>query len=119
MHELPIMRNILSVVTRSSQLSEKKRLVNVTLKVGALRDLEEEWVQRYWDYITRGTYAEGSKVTIDVVPTTCECSKCGNIFGYDVFTRKKPCCPECGSEQVSLKSGNELLIDEVEVKLIT
>lgn len=118
MHELPIMREVLRIVARNSNLSESRRLVSVTLQVGEMRDLQEHLVQMYWRYITEGTPAEGSSVILEVVPTTARCSNCGAIYGVKIMDIDQLCCPICGSDKASLVSGDELFVDEVEVRTV-
>ncbi len=118
MHELPIMREVLSVVMRHSELSESRRLVSVTLEVGELRDMVEHFVQTYWRYITRGTPAEGSTVFLHVIPATARCTACGEVYPVKIMEIDKLSCPRCGHEKAALCTGDELRIDEVEVRTV-
>lgn len=118
MHELPIMREILHIVNKNSNLSDTRRLVSVTLQVGEIRDLQGHFVQMYWKYITQGTPAEGSQVIIEVIPTTAKCLQCGAEYRVNIMETEQLCCPQCGHDKANQLTGNELLIDEVEIRTV-
>ena len=44
------------------------KVISVRLEIGALSDLQHEWVQRYFDCVSRGTVAEGAELDITKVP---------------------------------------------------
>ena len=115
MHELPIMREVLKSVRRNAQLDDTVKLLSVTLRVGRSRDLIEDLVQKYWDYITRGTAEEGSVIKIHIIPNTCRCNDCGNVFDVDFMVLDNVHCNDCGSEKSQLLTGLELEIEEVAV----
>jgi len=55
MHELPITERILSVVLRHAEGRTSPESSASTLRVGELSDLADEWIQRYFSYLSRGT----------------------------------------------------------------
>ncbi len=89
-------------------------MVNIRLQAGELRDLTEEWIQRYFDYLSKDTIAEGAKVTLARIPVTLTCRVCQSIFNADIRQDKIP-CPACGSIAGELSGGNEFLIESIEV----
>ena len=64
MHELGVTRSIVDVVLRNAQAQQAKQVLSVSLVIGEMRNLEEEWVQRYFDRCAKGTLAEGAKIKI-------------------------------------------------------
>ena len=46
MHELGVTRSIVDVVLRNAQAQQAKQVLSVSLVIGEMRNLEEEWVQR-------------------------------------------------------------------------
>ena len=65
MHELPITESILRVVLKHAETNKVRRVVTIHLQIGKLSDLEDEWIQRYFDYLSKGTLAEGAKLKIE------------------------------------------------------
>lgn len=109
------MRDVYKIVARNSNLSEERRLVSVTLQVGEMRDLVDNLVQTYWNYITENTFASGSKIIIHTVPVTCSCNQCERVYAVKIMEIDRLCCPQCGHDKASLLTGNELMVEEVEI----
>ena len=60
MHELPVTKSIFQVVLKHAQKGGVKKVVTVNLEIGALSDLQGEWVQRYFDHLSLGSVVEGA-----------------------------------------------------------
>lgn len=91
-----------------------KRVLSIQLQVGELRDLTEEWMQRYFDYLSEGTLAEGSKILMTRIPVSFRCEACAHIFCADIRQSNLP-CPICSHESCELITGNEFLIESIGV----
>jgi len=115
MHELAVTESILRVVLRHAQAGGAAKVVGVGLRIGEVSDLLDEWVQRYFDHLSRGTIAEGAVVRIERSPAMFRCSGCGNLFPADPRRREAVCCDRCGSEETFLVSGREYLLQQIEV----
>jgi len=83
------------------------------MQVGELRDIEELWMQRYFDFVSRGTVAEGAKLTISRCPVTMQCDSCGRTAPVDIRTMSKFACSSCGGETAKIKSGRELSVEQI------
>jgi len=108
-------QKILEIALISAEENHAKKIVGVCLRIGDLRDFVEEVTQKYWDYLSEGTIAEGAKISFERVPVTAICHSCKNIFGFDRRTVDKPCCPVCASFDVELLNGTELEVKEISV----
>ncbi len=115
MHELPVMNSILAVVLKHAASNQVKKVVAIHLQVGELSDLEDAWMQQYFDYVSKGSLAEGAVLKIERIPVVMRCSACGHSFRINVKDGMKPLCPECGGDKHSLVSGREYLIKNMEV----
>ena len=89
-------------------------MVSIHLQVGELRDLTEEWIQRYFDYLSPGTLAEGAKIALTGIPVKMTCQACQASFSSDIHLDKIE-CPECGNDKPTLTGGDEFLIESIEV----
>lgn len=87
--------------------------MSICLRIGELRDFVEEITQKYWDYLSEGTIAEGAKIKFESVPVSAVCHDCENIFWFDWHLVDKPCCPICESFSVELLNGTELEVKEI------
>lgn len=118
MHELAMTKSILQKTLDYAERTEATQVETVILKLGVLRDLKAEWLQRYFAYISRGTIAEQAELLIETVPVSCRCENCGKVFPVDVheIAVEDIRCPECESKKYRLHSGNEFMLLGIEVR---
>ena len=88
----------------------------VHLRIGKLSDLEGEWIQRYFDYLSKGTLVEGAKLKIERMPIIARCNACAESYEVDVKDLKDFICTACGGKEYTLISGREYYIKDMEVQ---
>jgi hydrogenase nickel incorporation protein HypA/HybF len=115
MHELSVIDSILKVVLKHAASNEVEKVVAVGLRIGKLSDLVDEWMQHYFDYLSKDTLAEGAILKIERSPVIFQCKACTKDFPVEIMEIRKVACPACGSEDVSLISGREFYIKNIEV----
>ncbi len=114
MHEIGVTRSILDIVIKYARDNNVRRVLTVYLKIGELSDLEGEWIQRYFDYLSRGTVAQGAQLSIERVAATSRCGACQSVFEIDVHQRQGIRCPKCCSDNCTLASGDEYRVETME-----
>jgi hydrogenase nickel incorporation protein HypA/HybF len=115
MHELPVTEKILDVVLRHAEGKNVKRILRIYLRVGELSDLEHEWIQRYFDYLSKGTLAENARLVIETAPIVLRCHSCEHSFEVGKDSLDGVLCPECGETGCTLVSGREYYVKNMEV----
>ena len=80
-----------------------------------LTDLEDEWIQHYFDYLSKDTIAAKAELVITRKPIVLKCDECAHSFEIDKNDMKDIACPECGNQKCSLESGREYYIKNMEV----
>ena len=115
MHELPVTESILKIVLQHAPADSVSRVVRIFLEVGELSDLEDEWIQHYFDYLSKGTIAEQAELVIHRVPITFQCTACANTFEIKRDALQDLRCPECGNRECTLVSGKGYYIKNMEV----
>ncbi len=115
MHELAVTESILQVVLKHAEENNARQVVSIELQVGEMRDFVEEWMQRYFDYLSRGTVAEGGKISVKRIPVTFKCRECGEEFPADIRGREEISCPRCRSASLEVISGREFYIESIGV----
>lgn len=117
MHELPITKSILDWACIYAQKAKAEKVVTIVLEIGVLRDLKEEWLKRYFRYISRDTIAAEAEILVIKVPLTCRCLNCGEVFPIDVdrLTDENILCPVCHERRYEIKTGTEFSIQGIEV----
>ena len=78
-----------------------------------MRDFIESVTQRYLDYLSKGTMAEGAKVIFRQVPASAVCHECHSIFDFDWRSETRISCPNCKQTNAELKTGAELEVEAI------
>jgi hydrogenase nickel incorporation protein HypA/HybF len=115
MHELQVTHRILDIVLRHGQANGVNKVVSIQLKIGELSDLENEWIQKYFDHISKGTLAENATLKIERTPVVMKCNDCAHSFNVNIRQIKDIQCPECAHKKCTLISGSEYNIKNIEV----
>lgn len=117
MHELPLTKNILDTALKYARHTNSQKVVTIVLRLGALRDIKKEWIQHYFNYISKGTIAEDAEILIIPDPIVCHCRDCTKDFEID----RETCaggdilCPNCSTQNYTLISGTKFQIEGIEV----
>jgi hydrogenase nickel incorporation protein HypA/HybF len=115
MHELQVTERILDIILRHAKANGVSKVISIQLKIGELSDLENEWIQSYFDHLSKGTIAENAKLKIERTPVVMECDDCGHSFEVNIREIKDILCPECACRKCTLVSGKEYYIKDMEV----
>jgi hydrogenase nickel incorporation protein HypA/HybF len=116
MHELPITESILKIILKHAGTNGVRKVKTIRLKVGRLSDLEDEWIQRYFDYLSKGTVAEGARLEIERTPIIMQCNACSESYEVEAAKMGGLICPACGGKDGTLLSGREYYIKEMEAE---
>lgn len=116
MHELQVTESILDIVLRHAKAARANRVISIRLTIGELSDLESEWVQKYFDYLSKGTIAAQALLQIERIPVELRCESCGRVFGVNGREAvQAAACPDCGCERGVIVAGREYRIEEMKV----
>lgn len=116
MHELAVTKSILKLVLDHSAQHQAGQVVRITLAIGEMRNLEQDWIQKYFERISAGTPAEHAVIQVRKVPVRFLCSECGTTFTANVRLEKKILCTHCNGFEYTLVSGRELMVEQVEIR---
>jgi hydrogenase nickel incorporation protein HypA/HybF len=111
MHELSIAEAVLRIVTAQAG---GRRVARVELRVGHLRQVVPDALRFAFELLAAGTLAEGAELAIEHVPAAGRCRACGDEAQLRAFPLL---CPGCGSADVELTRGEELLVEALELEL--
>jgi hydrogenase nickel incorporation protein HypA/HybF len=116
MHELPITESILKIVLSYAEKNDVRHVMAVHLQIGKLSDLEDDWLQRYFDYLSKGTVAQGAKLRIERTPIIFQCNTCATSYEVEITDIGEAVCPGCGKKDSKMISGREYYIKNMEVQ---
>ena len=110
MHELSIAEGVVEVALRHAG---GRRVAAVELKVGHLRQVVPSALEFAFELVSEGTLLEGAELRMEEVPAAGRCRSCG----MDTPLPELPlCCRRCGSGDVEIRRGEELLVDALELE---
>lgn len=108
MHELAITQSVVDMVV---ERTAGRRVASVQLQVGRLAGVVADAMQFCFELATAGTTLEGATLEIDETAGLASCRSCGEQFDVDDLILL---CP-CGSADVQIVAGRELLVASVEL----
>ena len=110
MHELSIAEAVVDIAVRHA---EGRPVEVVELKVGHLRQVVPSALEFAFELVAEGTVLQGAELRMETVPATGLCRTCGAQTPLPDFPL---CCRHCGGFDVEVTSGEELLVDSLELK---
>ena len=108
MHELSITKAVVDAVV--AQLGEAE-VRTVHLRIGRDSDVMPDAVRFCFESCAAGTPVAGARLEIDQPPGVAVCNSCGADFALDDVLSG---CP-CGSLDVHVERGDDLVVTAVEV----
>jgi hydrogenase nickel incorporation protein HypA/HybF len=113
MHELSIADAIVRIACRHA---EGRRIEAVEVKVGHLRQVVPDALAFAFTLVAEGTECEGAELVMETVPAAGVCRSCRAESEFEGFPLA---CRGCGSLDVELVRGEELLVDAVTMEEVT
>jgi hydrogenase nickel incorporation protein HypA/HybF len=111
MHELSVTESILEIALRHGRDAGAATVTDLFLVIGGLSTIVDESVQFYWDIVSEGTPAAGSKLHFRRVPGRLGCRSCGHVYS----PRDDLPCPACGGLEIDILAGEEFYLEAIEV----
>lgn len=110
MHELGVLNSMVHTIERiikEQHLSEVQKLV---IEVGELSGIVPRYLEKSWPAASYKTFMENTELELIVVPGIVKCRSCGRVFNA-VYSDLS--CPDCGSSEMDILEGNDLIIKEI------
>jgi hydrogenase nickel incorporation protein HypA/HybF len=108
-HELSLSRAIADTVIEHAAGRPVSR---VAVRIGHLRQVVPDSLEFCWDMVTDGTVLAGCRLDIEHVPAVAHCGACG---ARTQLERPVLVCGTCGGREATLESGEEFLVDSIDV----
>lgn len=115
MHELSVTERILALALKYASGQNVTRIVCIHLKISGLSDLEDEWLQKYFDYVSKNTIAENARLAIEHMPIVARCGSCVHCFEVRRDQINDFSCPACQAKPCTLISQREYFVENMEV----
>lgn len=113
MHELGIVFHIIRTVEQAGQAQNVQRVSAVTLQLGEVSGVVEEYLQDCWKWAAaHSDMLTGAELRVETIPARTLCESCGHIYPTLPHGRS---CPVCRSEHTHLIQGDEMVIRDIHV----
>ena len=114
MHELSIVEALIEQAQREVKRSgQKGRVVRLDLRIGRLSGVCPDSLRFAWDLLAPETSLAGAELCIAEPPAVCACGDCGARTELEDVAA---CCPKCGSPNVTVEGGQEMLLQTIELE---
>ncbi len=113
MHELSITQSLLELALEHAEAAGARRVTDLHLVIGDLSSVLDGCVQFYWDVITEGTMASGSRLHFQRVAAELRCQDCGASCALGEI---EAACPQCGGSRLQITAGDEFYLDSIEIE---
>ncbi len=112
MHELSIAQAIVDIIGQYVPEHQEAEVRLVRVRVGRMAGVVPDSLDFCFGAIVKGTPLGEARLEIEEPPVQARCAGCERVFGVE-----DACflCPNCGSGDVSIISGAELQVVEIEL----
>ena len=114
MHELSIVEALIEQVEREVRRNGAAgRVVGLELRIGRLSGVCPDSLRFCWELLAPETPLAGAELSIAVPPAVCSCRDCGRQTELEELAA---CCPKCGSTNITIEGGQEMLLQTIELE---
>ncbi len=114
MHELSIAYSLVETAAASAQAAGARRVLSVTLELGALSGVVKDALLFGFDIAIKGTLLEGARLNIVEKPVVIFCDVCAEERTLESIQRFR--CPMCDTPSAQIRGGRELDIVALEIE---
>jgi len=111
-HELSVCSALLDQVERIAREKNALSVSRIVLRLGPLSGIEPRLLQRAYPLAAAGTIAEHAELSIAAAEVVVRCSRCGE---ESTVPPNRLLCKTCGDFRTHLISGDELLLQSIEL----
>lgn len=122
MHEFSFAYNIFKIAEATAVKYKAQKITEVLLEIGELTLIVPELLQRSFEMATKGSMAEGAKLTITITPGKIQCRDCNKISevslnrdaqltGLQLFK-----CTHCESNNTEIIEGKKANVKNIKIQ---
>ncbi|MDH5231305.1 MAG: hydrogenase maturation nickel metallochaperone HypA [Gammaproteobacteria bacterium] len=113
MHEISLCQAILQIIEEQSVLQNFVKVNRVNLEFGALAVVDEQALRFAFDVVKRDSIAEAADLHIIHLAAQAKCLLCMKMVN---IKQRFDACPDCGSYELQVHTGDELRVKALEVE---
>ena len=112
MHELSICQALMQQVNTIARERNASKVISISLGIGPLAGVEAELLRHAFPIASADSIAAGAQLIIEASPIIVPCDQCQR----DSEARINLVCQYCQDWQTTLVSGDELLLNSLELE---
>ena len=112
MHELAVCQSLLREAERIAETRGARTITRLAVVIGPLSGVEAPLLERAFTIARAGTIAERATLAVEQAPVVVWCPVCEK---ESAVVANKLLCIDCGNWRVTLRSGDELVLKQVEL----
>ena len=113
MHEIGVVRSMIHTVDDFCKQNNVDVVSEIVVDIGELSLIIPQYVEEVYPAVVMDTKYKDTKLVINVIPGLAECDDCDEIFNV---IEHEGYCPNCGSFEKTVLSGEDFTIREIHVK---
>jgi hydrogenase nickel incorporation protein HypA/HybF len=110
MHEHSLVRALLRQVEAIAAEHPGSQIKSFRVRIGEFSGVEVDLLASAYDVLVQDTSLRGAVLNVERVPLEAVCDQCGHEFHIERFQFE---CDKCGCLRLTLRGGEELLLDSV------
>lgn len=113
MHEIKIAEELIGIIRQVAEEENLKKVTKVNIQFGKMIMIVSDVFHFVFESAVKGTVAKNAKLYLEILPVKFACNKCKEETEIDdlLFV-----CPLCGSNDLNLIQGREIIIESIEGK---
>ena len=113
MHERSLVQSLLRQVEDLMESNGAQRAVEINVSIGLFAGVERVLFETAFDDMVAKSSARGAQLNVREIPLEARCDACARAFDIVGF---KVHCQHCGSKNVNIVRGEELILDNLVVE---
>ena len=110
MHERSLVKALLRQVEDVAAEHPASHVVSIRVRIGEFSGVEPELLASAYDDLIMDTPFHSAALDLEQVPLEAVCEHCGSQFRIERFNFR---CDVCGSMKITIRGGEEMLLDSV------
>lgn len=113
MHELGIVMNVIKQVEQVAAENGVKQVYKLSMEVGEVSSVVPELFKDCFEWAKKKTtYLKETELELVILEGISYCRDCKSTYSTTAYAKK---CPNCGSGNTYLVTGNEINIKQIQV----
>lgn len=113
MHEYSLFLSLIEEIRKHLVIYNNCKLKRLILKVGEFSGVDQNYLSQVIETFKTGTFLEEAEIIIERDPFKIECLNCKESSEPSYYRAQ---CPFCGSYEVKIIGGIDVLLQELELE---